>query len=295
MAKFFTNTENAPCVIKETVSLTDCLACSGCITDQEASALAPDTTFLSASGVATVFLVAPEAKHSLHTAFPDLGFRAFEAALVAHLRNAMGGVLVVDTSYFAKEQEACISSECPAVVLYVERVFPSLVPLLSRHKTHQQIAAEYAHEWLRNHPTPGPPRVVSIVQCYDKKDEGRRDSTRIDHFLGARDLYAHIKDGFVPDTAYVPETWELSRPGREPVISGLEECMRTFRRLRAGEPVEGTMELRICRGGCSHGPALLDAHTEVSDGTDRTSGRIRFATTLRAFQAQKARTFAVEW
>lgn len=150
---------------------------------------------------------------NLHSLYSHVDYESFEKCLVKYLKTQFNVYKVVDTSYFRKKDLVGISCECPAVVLYVERVYPTLVKKLSTHKTFQQIAADFISEELRkehgvdqesNH------RIISVMQCYDKKDEIGRDGTSITHFIGTKDLYEFIKKDFVPcnDVDYPLQEWE---------------------------------------------------------------------------------------
>lgn len=318
MPRFFTNQVNPPaCIKQDTISLTDCLACSGCVTAEEAASLRPDAAFLDSTGIPSAFIISPQAKKSLHALYRHLPFRDFEAALVAHMKTALGARIVVDTSYFAKDGCTGISSECPAVVLYVERAFPALLPLLSTHRTYQQIAAEYiaarpegAHAWTR---------VISIMHCYDKADELRRDGTPIDHIVGAREFHARIEASFHPRAGMsLEEDWEATHEYRDAEVSGLETCINMLRRNNWPKGC-GCVELRACSGGCSAGPALIksDENTggpggiQANDAAGSTTNEchnghqtatavdgedgIHFETSPRIFNTPKKKTFAVEW
>lgn len=150
---------------------------------------------------------------NLHSLYPQVSYESFEKCLTKFLKDKFNVHKIVDTSYFRKEDLVGISSECPAVVLYIERVYPALVKRLSTHKTFQQIAADFINEELRNKDEAGQKsshRIISIMQCYDKKDEISRDETNITHFIGTKELYEFIKRDFMPhdDADYRLEEWE---------------------------------------------------------------------------------------
>lgn len=284
---------SAICTKPDKISLTDCLACSGCITSTEHKKFKVDTSFLTDLNQTYSFIISPHAKMNLSHYYPDLDYSTFEICLIKFLKEYFDVHMVIDTSYLKKGSEYGISSECPAVVLYIERVFPDLIPLLSRKSTFQQLAADYIRKTsgsIKNH------KIVSIMQCYDKKDELKRDGTKIDYFLGTKEFYAFLKEKFVPTVSCVYDVspWEISHRQNIEEICGLENCINFFKRAKREIPT-GIIELRICKNGCIGGPAQLgDKNTQQMVGIKR-NGSVLFETKERVFVRPKKKTFKVEW
>lgn len=291
--------KDKPCVKTEDFKLTDCLACSGCITNDEIEKFRQDISFLEEKSNSYAFIISPQVKKSIYKLYNELEFDLFEDIFNYYIKQTFNTFRIVDCSSFAKKNDNLISSECPAVVLYVERAFPNLIPLLSTSRTYQQIAAEYLNKFKENEKAL---KIVSIMQCYDKKDEIFRDGTKIDHFIGAKDFYNHIKssfDIFVKDNqlrTFPAEIYEKCHKYTINEVSGLENCMNILRKYKSGN-IDYFTELRICKGGCINGLAqipveadkliefdvLLSSEPEVLDFS------------RRVFKAAKKKTFKVDW
>lgn len=298
MVQFFHQAEEKPCVMPGTLSLEDCLACRGCITSEEVSSFAPDITFLDDRTTPLAFIISPQVKQSLHSMFPQWSFTEFEKALLGYLHKVYSTVCIVDTSCFEKRNAARISSECPAVVLYVERVFPSLIPFLATEKTFQQIAYEFVSGVIDEKGMAGKAKVVSIMQCYDKKDESRKDGTAIDYFVGARDFYVAIKDKLYQCPSYVPEKYEKCHGPVDTGVSGMAQCINILKKLKNDAmPGQNCIELRICKGGCLQGPVQLSPGNLVSniDTVVSRDSKICIETGKRVFTPRKKNVFEVEW
>jgi len=296
MGRFFQDDlpDTSICVKPDKIDLNDCLACSGCITDSEKAAFKVDASFLANTGPTYSFILSSHSKMSLSRLYPAIDYHSFEKSLVGFLKRHFKVHLIVDTSYFRKQGEAGISSECPAVVLYVEKVFPTLLGHLSTSKTYQQIAAEYIRDSavnVENHKT------VAVMQCYDKKDELRRDATHIDHFIGTAELYEFLRVNFTPENTDIQiQPWEMSHRQEVKEIAGIETCINHLNRIKA-KGISEFLELRICKNGCINGPAQarvekeeLTASVDVED-----EDRIYFDADRRVFTKPKRRTFNVEW
>ncbi|KAL0631492.1 Cytosolic Fe-S cluster assembly factor nar1 [Maublancomyces gigas] len=184
------------------ISLTDCLACSGCVTSAEAvlvslqshnevlshlSSAPPDTLFVA--------LVSPQTRASLAATY---GVSSAEAGfLVEQLLCGDEGLgqdqhhrrfdLVLDTSgaeqlalhYAAEEllsapvaQRPILASACPGFVCYLESTQPALIPHLSALKSPQAILATAVKALLRK--SGRPVYITAIMPCFDKKLEGSR-------------------------------------------------------------------------------------------------------------------------
>lgn len=297
MSRFFQSDfpETSICIKPDKIDLNDCLACSGCITSTEKDRFMIDTSFLDDRTRTYSFILSSQSKMNISRFYPKVDYSTFERALVGFLKKEFSIHIVVDTSYFRKPNESGISSECPAVVLYVERVFPSLLEHLSKVKTYQQIAAEWIRSKsveIENH------RIVAVMQCYDKKDELHRDNTGIDHFLGTANFYEFLKDRFVLEEHVEADinTWEMSHKQDISEISGMEACINSLNRAKTNG-VSEFLELRICKNGCINGPAQLRVDKETLTNCHNIDGNasILFAAGQRIFQKPKRKTFDIEW
>jgi len=185
------------------ISLTDCLACSGCVTSSEAvlvsmqshnevlSALEqfPEKTFVA--------LLSPQSRAALAVAL-----QASETEVAnmvsALLTQALGGKMfeiVVDTNpfrqlshhYAAEEvveaiddperKRPILTSSCPGFICYLESTHPVLIPHLSTLKSPQAIAGTFLKALMIGEGRVKSPEdiyTVSIMPCFDKKLEGAR-------------------------------------------------------------------------------------------------------------------------
>lgn len=296
MSLFFKNSDTTlACIKTEAITLTDCLACSGCISNDEAEEFKTNPAFLKEVGLFNSLIISSHSILNIYQHYTNIPFVDFEKSLISFLKKRFNLKIILNTSFFRKEQKTgIISSECPAIVLYVERVFPTLIPMLSLSKTYQQIAAEYIYSC-------DPDAVIaSIMQCYDKKNELKRDSTNIKYFLGTKEFYNFIKDEYKHTSSIGElEDWEHSYLYPDAEISGLEKSINTLKQLK-DENIDTTtqigqvlLELRACKGGCAGGPALLDGGG-VDVFLDNTKSTY-VSTSKRIFSKPKKKTFAVEW
>lgn len=300
------NTKTNPCAKPETINLNDCLACSGCITSDESKKFQVDASFLNDKSTLSSFIFSKQSKLNIYSyfkSFINLTYREFELLLIQYLRKVYNLLHIVDTSFFVKKLDNKISSECPAVVLYIERLYPALIGLLSDQKTLQQKASDFIV--CLNNNTKGH-RIISIQQCYDKKDEINRDNTKIDYFLGARDFIEYIKDDFLNsfeklELNYDSEKWEISYLDDFKEVSGLENCLNVLNKAKKNINEDGMyspnsntgLELRICKNGCMSGPALYDSNFCDVDLEKYSNFSDNFAS--RVFIKPKKKIFHVDW
>ncbi|KAA8909020.1 iron hydrogenase [Sphaerosporella brunnea] len=181
------------------ISLTDCLACSGCITSSEAVLVQlqshtevlksveqyPNRRFLA--------VVSPQTRAALAVA---LGMREKEAGnIVSRLLTTVGFEAVVDEGvfrgvehWFASREvveeastdgpkKPILASSCPGFICYLESTHPELIPHLSALKSPQAIAGTFLKALLigeRKAKSPEDVYVVGVMPCFDKKLEGAR-------------------------------------------------------------------------------------------------------------------------
>lgn len=301
-----------PCIKPEKINLTDCLACSGCITTDEVSNFAIDLKFLQDTETPSSFIISKFSKMNIYEHLVrknEMSYSSFEKFLIQHLKNRFKTRYVVDSSYFSKSNDSVISSECPAVVLYIERVYPELIDFLSKEKTLQQKSADFINYKILQEDSKNPlkrnekHRIITVQQCYDKKDEIKRDNCEIHHYLGTMDLLAFIGDHFLnnilifkPD--YYLEEWEKSHSDYSKEINGIENCINIFNKMKyQKEKSPNFLELRICKNGCASGPAQIiisdnNEHLKI-DINDQSN--FNFNSGKRIFNKAKKKTFAVDW
>lgn len=188
---------NKPCVSPFTFKLDDCLACSSCITDFTAKKV-PSIEELKSTELS--FLISPHSKMNMYNHYRILkpvDFDEFESILISFLKKTFNINKVYDTSfikntlfekvYDESEQDKLIISDCPGTVSYIERQGHHLMKYLSKTKTQQQVMRDFVQG-----------RCVSVVQCYDKMMENKRDGTDIDFIITTYDFYKMIVEaGFL--------------------------------------------------------------------------------------------------
>ncbi|KAA8906266.1 iron hydrogenase [Sphaerosporella brunnea] len=181
------------------ISLTDCLACSGCVTSSEAVLVQlqshtevlnsleqyPNRRFLA--------VVSPQTRAALAVA---LGMREKEAGnIVSRLLTTVGFEAVVDEGvfwgvehWFASREvmeeastdgpkKPILASSCPGFICYLESTHPELIPHLSALKSPQAIAGTFLKALLIGEGKAKSPEdvyVVGVMPCFDKKLEGAR-------------------------------------------------------------------------------------------------------------------------
>ena len=193
------------------ISLTDCLACSGCVTSAEAVLVSlqshnevlanlnahPEKLFVA--------LISPQSKASLATAYgvsADVAGHMIERLLCSPEGICGGGRgfdFVLDTDAarevavrFAAEEVVTamhgsrdgvhgrkmpiLASACPGFVCYLESTQPALIPHLSRLKSPQAILGTVVKSLLYKDVKDGVKGiyVVGVMPCFDKKLEGAR-------------------------------------------------------------------------------------------------------------------------
>ena len=195
-----------------TVSLNDCLACSGCVTSAETVLIEQQSlTQLAAhlaaraEGEVVVVSVSPQSMASLAVKV-GLDVMECERRLLTLLRSIGVHELVECRQYndvaimeaadeFTRHFQASrdsqpkdallplplLASECPGWVCYAEKTQGSyILPHMSAVKSPQQLAGLYLrrHYAATRHVAPQDVYHVSIQPCFDKKLEGRSCSRR---------------------------------------------------------------------------------------------------------------------
>nr|XP_039259688.1 cytosolic Fe-S cluster assembly factor narfl-like isoform X1 [Styela clava] len=188
---------------KAEVSLSDCLACSGCVTSAE-SILVQQHSFEEFYKVVLsnksenpkryiVVSTSPQSRASLSAHY---GLSLEETALfLSNFFTKIGANLVLDTAYFRQYVlDECrkefielfqnnanlpiLTSACPGFICYAEKTHGKLViPHLSKVKSPQQIAGSLIKSIIPSVSENSPSSVyhVTVMMCYDKKLEATRE------------------------------------------------------------------------------------------------------------------------
>lgn len=240
---------------KVSISLQDCLACSGCITSSEEVLLSKQshTVFLDAwkklpsSSKILVISVAPQCRLSFAQYFGIPLFQMDTALLnifanVLHCRYAVGtelgrAIAIQHTNEEllklkkqnnngadgVKKSLPRLCSVCPGFVLYAEKTRPELVPLLLNVKSPQQVTGSLLKQTL-------PPEQemyhLSIMPCFDKKLEASRPDAieeGVDCVLTPREFLAIMQELQIDLNDHLNvdlkmSAYELSPPGWDPQL-----------------------------------------------------------------------------
>ncbi|KAK9473089.1 Nar1p [Dipodascopsis tothii] len=199
------------------INLSDCLACSGCITSAESvlvsmqshvellNAIAANKAKDATDDTRKVFAVsmAHQCRASLAAAY-GLPLAAVDAKLGTLFRDVLGFEYVVGMEtgrqislaecatevverQAAAAKKPVLASACPGWICYVEKTHPHIIPYLSAVKSPQQITGSLLKKLVAEQRGVGRERVyhVSIMPCFDKKLEASREEFTVD---GVRDV-----------------------------------------------------------------------------------------------------------
>ncbi|KAL7276164.1 Cytosolic Fe-S cluster assembly factor nar1 [Rhizina undulata] len=192
------------------ISLTDCLACSGCVTSAEAvlvslqshNEVLSNLSSPSAVGKKFIALLSPQSRASLAAAFRvseiEVSYMVQQllcgSAGIKNNGKEKGFDFVVDTNvardialrYAGEEvlaslkeegtvakKKPILTSSCPGFICYLESTQPVLIPHLSTLKSPQAILGTVVKSMLAEG-RPEEVYVVGIMPCFDKKLEGAR-------------------------------------------------------------------------------------------------------------------------
>lgn len=221
------------------ISLTDCLACSGCITSSEAVLVEVQSpkelarALHEESHKIFVVSICHQTRASLAAAF-NTPIDVVDAKLSWFFAQKLGFEYVVGTevgralSLETTAQEATsgrsnkpiLSSICPGWTCYAEKTHPEMVPFLSRVRSPQQITGRLIKDLIlrqRGHCAKDIYHL-SIMPCFDKKLEASRaeyelDGAReVDLVITARELIEYMRTDF--DMTF--DTIPLSQPPPNP-------------------------------------------------------------------------------
>lgn len=178
------------------LTLNDCLACSGCITNEEEAMLKRFELkkLIEEDNTKKTFVISPYSKMKIYKsryAAEGFSFTAFESSLVHFLKNLCSAIDVIDSSSaqsivlesvsneFFNGTSPLITSDCSGTVAYIERKGGHLIRALSKTLTPQQVCVENARKRGG---------IVSVVPCYDKKLENGRDGCKVDYVLSTEEF-----------------------------------------------------------------------------------------------------------
>lgn len=197
------------------INLSDCLACSGCITSAEEVLVAQHShdQFLKAleEGNKTfVVSISHQSRASLANVY-GLSVEEMDERLILFFKDQLGFAFVVGTALgrklslleeshrvieqklatvlgVDKDHKPILSSICPGWVLYAEKTHPYVLPYLSLVKSPQQITGCLLKELAAKNL--GCPREsiyhLSIMPCFDKKLESAR--TELEDLVAGPDV-----------------------------------------------------------------------------------------------------------
>lgn len=205
------------------ISLTDCLACSGCITSSEAVLVEVQSPKELARALheekdkVFVASICHQSRASLAAAF-RMSIAEVDARLSWFLGQKLGFEHIVGTeigraiSLEATAQEATssngskpiLSSICPGWTCYAEKTHPEMIPYLSRVRSPQQITGRLLKDVILRARGRCAKDVyhLSIMPCFDKKLEASRseyelDGAReVDLVITARELVEYMRTDF---------------------------------------------------------------------------------------------------
>lgn len=204
------------------ISLSDCLACSGCITSAEEILVAQHShkellNALKSNKKQFVASVSHQSRASLALAF-NVAVEVIDMVLMDLFMNKFGFKYVVGTelgrllslrmsvkdiqdskSSGKKNKGPLMSSICPGWVLYVEKTHPEVIPNLSIVKSPQQITGCLLKHTSALSLGVGIEEIyhVSVMPCFDKKLEAARPDSGVadvDCVITAKELIQLMVD-----------------------------------------------------------------------------------------------------
>ncbi|CAB4253838.1 similar to Saccharomyces cerevisiae YNL240C NAR1 Component of the cytosolic iron-sulfur (FeS) protein assembly machinery [Maudiozyma barnettii] len=213
---------------KVTITLSDCLACSGCITSSEEIMLQQQShgVFLEAMSKRDIttklaISISPQCRLSMATyygmdisdfdkCFANFFQKRFDAKYVVGTqlgRNVSIQQVVKKLTDWKKSKEyevdsrPRLSAADPGFVIYTEKTKPDLVPLLLNVKSPQQITGALLHETFdKNHKTETQPDtklyVLGVMACFDKKLEASRPDSagEVDCVITPKEFVAMLSE-----------------------------------------------------------------------------------------------------
>lgn len=220
------------------ISLSDCLACSGCITSAEEILVAQHShkellTKLKENTddrLKFVASVSHQSRASLAHAFGTL-IEHMDLVLIDLFVNKLGFKYIVGTELgrllslhrLFKEIEEyknvdhkgpLMGSVCPGWVLYVEKTHPEMLPNMSLVKSPQQITGHLLKKSASAALEVPIDQIyhLSVMPCFDKKLEAARpeDGKDVDCVITAKELVQLISDEGLSFETYIQEVKQKS-------------------------------------------------------------------------------------
>lgn len=196
-----------------TITLADCLACSGCVTSAETILVAQQTynklldALSSGSYKRTCVSLSSQTVASLAAKF-HLSADSTWRRLNYFLKTILGVHDVLDISvarsitltFLAEEfiewyekgknssDGPLIVSACPGWVCFAEKRYPDFLPLLSRTRSPQQIAGVLTKHYYNGAYGASEIFHCSVMPCFDKKLEASRDEFLADLISNSREV-----------------------------------------------------------------------------------------------------------
>ncbi len=189
------------------INLTDCLACSGCITSAETVLVAQQTYNKLCEAVDSgkyqeiTVSVSPQTVAALSIKY-DLGMDQVWRRLNWFFKHRLGVSRVIDTSLSRCITLACLAEEfiegfknkkgplivsaCPGWICYAEKRYSEFLPFLSTTRSPQQMAGVLVkHYYLREREDIKASDVYhcTVMPCFDKKLEASREDFVADILL----------------------------------------------------------------------------------------------------------------
>ncbi|KAH3687724.1 hypothetical protein WICPIJ_001290 [Wickerhamomyces pijperi] len=211
------------------ISLQDCLACSGCITSAEEVLLAKQTHTILLEDLKNfkdekcfVFSISHQSRISM-SLYLGLPVSQFDQFIIRFMKEKYGFQFAVGTELgrvlsinqidqqiiAAKQSEKGIqlSSVCPGFVLYVEKTKPEILPYLLNVKSPQQLTGLLLKTLLSKELGRDLTDIyhLSIMPCFDKKLESARPElvNEVDCVLTPREMVELIKESNVNIQDYI--------------------------------------------------------------------------------------------
>lgn len=197
------------------ISLSDCLACSGCITSAESILVnkqRPSELYdilRNGEGSRVVVSISNQvlasfaAKYS--TSCDEISkricgfFKIIGVHYVLDLNFSSDLALILSHMEFIQSPCLLLASSCPGWICYAEKMHSYMLPYISKVKSSQQIAGSlikrFIFRQLNSEPiTPSQIYHVTIMSCYDKKLEASR-SDFYDDILKTKDVDCVLTSG----------------------------------------------------------------------------------------------------
>lgn len=307
-------TETKPCTKPYELTLNDCLACSSCLTQSESNSLL-SFDFTNIKDYEKISIT-PHAKINLSNKF-NIPYDLFEDFLQVFFDHR-----IIDTSHYYKyiysDAENIITSECPGVVKYIQRLGHHLIDNLMKIKSTQQIIDTKFN-------------CLHVVTCLDKRleESGKYVTTRemykymLDEGFVNYDFTGYKVDGNVHKTIQtdlnyvesigdggfeinlVNENWIEYKKGDKVYakICGLPNFINFVKQSKKGMRYN-VVEAYICEFGCVNGPAqiqgLLNDDKRLKDAMkqtkiiDKKTHNIQYSRSFTIEQT-KTKTYKIEW